>query len=660
MKKILIIISLSIVSLAAVAFVAYLAIGKSSTPYSLVNAEKLASLSENATDKVSTARLAKGITPPTNKWFSGIALQQTPRTVFPTPLAFKPTDSGFSYGLTGVEASADAIVANHRQDVEVTITKADHYLITRYDELSVDMTYYDSDDQPLLVITIASGLPYVFVKTLSDDASLSTAQPFAAEDDFQTFNNEHALYAIAGVEGSNESFTIPGSVASFYAGKNSDDLATLNTYALNRVASVNVEYAHHDTNYTTKFLVTTDNDGDTLLGALPHAPFKASSNFSVETIYGKQQFSAGKQFEFDTATIEVPAEGLDVSSLSEAERSELTTVLRREINATSFNGIDTYFSGKELFRSAQLLELAHKLDQPQVASTIQQKLSSEFRTWFSPKNNRMSKYFYYDTKLKTIVGAEASFGSDEGNDHHFHYGYFIYAASILAKYDEAFYKEHSAMINLLVADIANYTKNEDLMLRRSFDPYFGHSWASGSSPFDDGNNQESTSEAINAWVGISLWAKRIDDKTLETQAGWMLSQEVNTMQAYWLSGVTPVTEGTYQHTIYSLNWGGKRDYATFFTAEPAAKLGILLIPLNPTLQSSSVLKRDGIAGQLQEAYAPTTTNAYNFTDYLLMYNSYQNPAESLNAVRTFDTTKIDGANSQSYMYAWVVSSRTNK
>src|SRR5690606_18197995 len=124
--------------------------------------------------------------------------------------------------------------------------------------------------------------------------------------------------------------------------------------------------------------------------------------------------------------------------------------------------------------------------------------------------------------LHGIVGDKSSFGSEDFNDHHFHYGYFIYAASILSKYDKSFYDTHKDMINLLVADIANYTPDSELPLRRNYDAYFGHSWASGSSPFDDGNNQESVSEAINAWTGVSLWAKRTGNRTLEAQADWML------------------------------------------------------------------------------------------------------------------------------------------
>ena len=37
---------------------------------------------------------------------------------------------------------------------------------------------------------------------------------------------------------------------------------------------------------------------------------------------------------------------------------------------------------------------------------------------------------------------------------------------------------------------------------RNFGPYAGHSWASGNAGFELGNNQESSSEAVNAYAAI--------------------------------------------------------------------------------------------------------------------------------------------------------------
>ena len=115
---------------------------------------------------------------------------------------------------------------------------------------------------------------------------------------------------------------------------------------------------------------------------------------------------------------------------------------------------------------------------------------------------------------------------------------------------------------------------------RTFDPVEGHSWASGYSPFADGNNQESSSEAVSAWNGVALWAAVRGDGALGERAQWMLSAEADATRRLWLE---PDLSGfpEFDHGIASLEWGAKRDYATWFSAEPSAMLGIQLIPMSP-------------------------------------------------------------------------------
>ena len=70
--------------------------------------------------------------------------------------------------------------------------------------------------------------------------------------------------------------------------------------------------------------------------------------------------------------------------------------------------------------------------------------------------------------------------------------------------------ELAPVMNLLAQDIAAALPSDELPQLRTFDPYAGHSWASGTSPFADGNNQESSSEAVTAWNGLGLWAQASD------------------------------------------------------------------------------------------------------------------------------------------------------
>ena len=121
-------------------------------------------------------------------------------------------------------------------------------------------------------------------------------------------------------------------------------------------------------------------------------------------------------------------------------------------------------------------------------------------------------------------------------------------------------------MDLVAADIGSNAGNGSFPDRRVFDVYAGHSWASGTSPFADGNNQESSSEAITAWTGLAKWAKSSGNDALEAEAIWMLSTEAQAGLDYWTNfdNAEPIYSG-YGHKIVTLNWGGKRDYATWFS-----------------------------------------------------------------------------------------------
>src|SRR5665647_2320365 len=88
-----------------------------------------------------------------------------------------------------------------------------------------------------------------------------------------------------------------------------------------------------------------------------------------------------------------------------------------------------------------------------------------------------------------------------------------------------------------------------------------------------GNNQESSSEAVNAWAGLALWARARGDKAMEQQATWMHSLEAQTALAYWLAPDMSAFPG-FQHHIVGIGVGAKRDYATWVSPDPTASLTV--------------------------------------------------------------------------------------
>ena len=77
----------------------------------------------------------------------------------------------------------------------------------------------------------------------------------------------------------------------------------------------------------------------------------------------------------------------------------------------------------------------------------------------------------------------------------------------------------------------------------------------------------------------------------------------------------------FDHGVMGINWGGKRDYATWFSPEPSAILGIQLIPMSP---SSGYLDGDAdrISANVEEA------GSGPLGDYALMYAGLAGTAEA--------------------------------
>ena len=101
------------------------------------------------------------------------------------------------------------------------------------------------------------------------------------------------------------------------------------------------------------------------------------------------------------------------------------------------------------------------------------------------------------------------------------------------------------VLDALAADIAADADSDRFPVRRTFDVYASHAWASGTSPFADGNNQESSSEAVNAWAGVTLWGRVSGNAGLEAEGAWLHALEAQAARAYWtdFDRADPVYDG---------------------------------------------------------------------------------------------------------------------
>lgn len=589
-------------------------------------------------------RLAEGLVPPTNRWFSGLVFGAEPLPVYPLPLSFQLTATGFNFGLPEVQSTEKTLFGGHRPEVSVTIPGVTEWKVVAYDTVTVTVEARDGAG-PVGRVTLAQGSPQVTftasrpvtldVPALPDRFVLA-GSPSTATSQLQLTTGQSVTWA-----------ALPDGVE---RGELLDKIRPVTSSSLSwQVGEREV--------FTTIDWRTADGV-PTLVATMPHQ--RASNTTrdcglgSFASVYGELQVCLTSSMTWGTPKLEAPAT-YDVGRLGEAERTNLAAHLEKDIQHLPPYPADTYFAGKALARDAQLLHLAKSLGRDDLAEKVRERLVPELTTWARPAGcvaGDSARCFFYDQMNRGMIGLTSTFGSDEFNDHHFHYGYFLYAAALVAQDDPSRRPDLEPIMTLLISDIARPAASEYFPAMRVYDAYASHSWASGTSPFADANNQESTSEAVAAWIGLRLWAEVSGDQALVDQATWMQSSEADAALAYWLNfNTNDPLYAPLNHSFLPLNFGGKRDFATWFSPDPEAGLAIQVLPVTP---ASTYLGEDRqrVATNVDDALADGSF-ARPYGDLLLAYWALSGPEARRQAIAQVDSVPIDDGFSRSLLLAWL-------
>lgn len=252
-----------------------------------------------------------------------------------------------------------------------------------------------------------------------------------------------------------------------------------------------------------------------------------------------------------------------------------------------------YFSGKALAKFAGIAFVAKELlkNDPLAAKGLTN-LEAAFSRFVQ---NKQQYELYYDASWGGLVSSAtyktgndgADFGNTYYNDHHFHYGYFIYAAAIIGHLDKAWLdnKDNVNFVNSLVRDVANPSPSDKYFpVFRNFDWYHGHSWAHGLYETMDGKDQESSSEDAMHAYAIKMWGKTIGDVNMEARGNLMLSIITRSLGQYYLyrddNKVQP--EKFVGNKVAGILFENKCDHTTYFGAKIEYIQGIHMIPLLPS------------------------------------------------------------------------------
>lgn len=639
---------------------------------------------------------------PTNKWWSSLVFTPYSNQMYPHPLGIQAQEAGLRVFAPGVGSIANVAGvfsrgAGERGDLIISTAAQERFPDARVASWSDwFVTAVLAGKKSRLNLTFGHGSPFVF-------GTVQNSHPRFSFPKAPTLFFGDAKSSALGVTLEGKHYGLFGSTGSQWKGIGTQNLecegkpyfsvallpdnspktfALFQRYAHNHITDSKVqwEYDEKKSNLTTTYTFTVKayegNEKGTLFCLFPHQYRRSQdtlTDYSYNSVRGTLRLGIGTGFKTATLFHGVLPALPDYGTFDKAALQRFV-----EEDATNFKPAlaDTYWTGKALGKLATLASIADMTGNSTAKAKLTSRVKALLEDYFTAKSDDAGKLteakglFYYNKAWGTLIGYPASYGSDEAlNDHHFHYGYFIRSAVELVRQDPKWGEANNwgGMVNLLIRDCANPNREDTLFpFLRNFDVYEGHTWADGKGDFGDGNNNESSSEAMNAWTGMILWGAFTGDKKIRDTGIYLYTTEKEAIENYWFD-VHRHYPKEFTRPMVSMVWGGKAVYATWFSADPIHMHGINMLPL----QSGSLYLgaypnavQQNIKGLISErlthdkehgvkSNAPRINDNWGgWGDVILMYQALSDPKTALNFSR-FSTQEIEEGNSRANFYQWI-------
>jgi endoglucanase Acf2 len=614
---------------------------------------------------------------PTNQWYSTLIFNPKPEAIFVQPITVKATPAGMEFALPSKEA-----VNSVRQDVEIRYPHKDPLLISPVafepgtaklagaDDWSIDISMARGADD--LLTTVARGHPYASVRVTRGDLRVrlpAAGQRLHTEADARALalkvgSKTYALFGPTGVKWEAVSPTewiarLPAGAGYLSVAALPDDkaetlaLLTRHAYAFIKQTRVEWRYDEAASKVETTFKATTQvmegPDNGPLLGLYTHQWFRNASvegklGPAFDTVRGKLRLLAASQFK-TTTTFNgfVP---YWPALTGHPKQDDLKELLQRDLNTAGRElqreGKSAYWAGKGLQRTMKLAELFEQQGDNASRDRLLDLLKKRAEEWLGGNSNR--GYVQYDKALGAVsIYPEEFFAITEINDHHFWYGYWIRVAAEVALRDPSWIEKDrwGGMIELLISDIATTERGRaDFPFLRNWDAYESHTWANGVGNGEFGNNNESSSESINAWVSLILWGEVTGNKALRDLGIYLYTNEIEAINHYWFDIHGQVFAPEYKNAEVSLVFGGMYRHDTWWIDDPRQIKGINLLPVTT---AHTYLGRDPAFVKRSLATLPAETALWNriaekpnppppkdiWQDVFSQYLALADPAEAL-------------------------------
>ncbi|MCP4179369.1 MAG: tandem-95 repeat protein [bacterium] len=321
---------------------------------------------------------------------------------------------------------------------------------------------------------------------------------------------------------------------------------------------------------------------------------------------------------------------------------------------------DSYWEGKEFGKIVELTRISEQMGRKEMVKYYVDIVKKGLEDWFSYDDQ---KFLYYDKEFSTVIAYPESFYSGPMlNDHHFHYGYLLNAAALIAQYDPEWCssENYGSIIELMINDVASNNEGKFTKLR-NFDPYAGHSWASGHAGFAKGNNHESSSEAMNFATGLILYGTNTGRDDLRDRGIYLYTTEMNSIEQYWFDIDEQVFPSGFAHNTTGMVWGNGASYATWWTRNTDEIHGINFLPLtggsmylgrNPEYVQKNYDHLLESEKFLHAAEGESINDNYRWPGIIWQYLAFSNPQEAVNKFDNRSFTPEEGE-SLAHQYHWI-------
>ncbi len=578
---------------------------------------------------------------PSNDWWTSVLYKRLSDGIAGLPLMYQYYDTGL-----GFYYASKLFTATNNGGMDTKCNNMDLYISTSsivntpaakldgYGDYSADIVFSD-DDTPKMKSTLVKGSPYIY-NTFTDPDSVEVSgtsivglfddnnNPILTEDGdritadhigIEVTNTNTApvtetlthAYGIFVPEGT--VFTRMGSKIKISLGSGQNYMtvgllsgrADLNyvyqhAYAFVTNTSVSYYYEEAASDVTTTYTDTIDLKRTGFSSSPLMALFPTQWKYTDAKLTNLSYTSARgtmKVFEGNSFTVAVKFYGITPSFGEPAE----SDTYRREQMMNYLNTFkasvtrdywvaDPYWQGKKLHPLSMAVLISQQLGEYEMRDEFISILRKILVNWLTyDGEDDYPYYMYYSSDWGTLIGQ----GGDHGmginlSDHHFLWGYFTFAAGVLAAYDKEFVNDYGGMVEHLLRDAQNPYRDDPMYpWMRNFDPYEGHSWAGGYGDNQSGNNQESSSEATFAWAGEYLWGLATGNDAYRDAGIWGFTSEVNAIEQYWFDYDQDNWAGDYEPGVTGMVWGNAYTYGTYFSGNPSCIYGIQWLPVSPAL-----------------------------------------------------------------------------